>query len=116
MFRHTPEAQPFQHFGGAGFTPADETNILGRDIVPRNAPSLLRIFIAIDAASKLYAHITRAGTTNTVVFNADTNLTADALYAFDMLLSTLDTAITFEINAQTAVVSLTMQEIFLAGQ
>ena len=116
MFRNNPENQPLQHFGGAGFTPDAAANLLGASLVPKAAPSLLRIFIAVGTATKFYATITRSGTANQVIFNSDTNLTGDCLYAFDLLTSTEDTAITFQTAALVAIVSLTIQEILVGTQ
>ena len=116
MYRRNPENRPIQHYGGAGFTPAVETNILGANLVPKSAPSLLRIFIAVGTDAKFYATMTRSGTANQVIFNSDVNLTADCLYAFDLLTSTLDTAITFQTDALVDIISLTIQEILIGGQ
>ena len=108
--------QPIQHFGGTGFTPDGVGDVLGGDLVPKLPPSLLRIFVCLTADSTFSATITREGSSDVVLFNNGADLTANCLYAFDMLTSTEDEAITFQIEAGTAVVSLTIQEILVGSQ
>ena len=116
MYRLNPMAKPYQHFGGAGFTPDAETDLLGGAITPKLPPSILRIFISVGTDTTFLATMTRSGTANQVTFNSGVDLTADCLYAFDMPTSTLDSAITFQTAALVDIVSLTIQEIFFAGQ
>lgn len=115
-YRGSPENQPIQHFGGTGFTPSSESDLLGGDLVPKVPPSLLRIAICVGAACKFKATITRESSSDQVTFNTDTDLTANCLYMFDMLTSTLDEAITFQTDTKEAIVSLTIQEILVGAQ
>lgn len=79
-------------------------------ISPSFPPSLFRIMIVVDVACKFSAVVTVSETAYVVDFNAATDLTANCLYMFDMLVHDGDT-VQFEIDSTEDVVLFRVQEI-----
>ena len=67
------------------------TDILATILTPVKTPCLFRIQVCSDTAAVFSARITRGANTQTVSFNDATDLTADALYIFDLLVHDGDT-------------------------
>ena len=86
------------------------TDILAANITPHHPPSILRVMIAIDSAEVFNANITRGGVSRVVGFNSNVALVAEALYAFEILISTGDT-INFQTEGNTNVMVMKVQEI-----
>lgn len=87
-----------------------DTDILAAALVPTNTPCLFRILVSFDTAGIFRATVTKGGDTQTVGFNSEANLVADALYMFDMLVHDGDTVnFQYSVNAQLLV--LRVQEI-----
>jgi len=97
-------------------SPGASTDILASDIEPSYPPSLFRIMVSVDAACLFSAEIYVAAseTTYTVYFNSKSDLTADALYMFDMLVHSGDT-VNFQIDSAETVHLLRVQEILYGG-
>ena len=68
-----------------------DTAVLGSAVSPTNTPCLFRIIVSIDKATVFKADITKGGNTQTVEFNGGSDLAANALYIFDMLVHSGDT-------------------------
>ena len=89
---------------------ADE-DILDAVLTPIKTPCLFRIMVCTDTAAVFSARITKGANTQTVDFNDSTNLTADALYIFDLLVHSGDT-INFRFDADVNMMKvLRVQEI-----
>jgi len=97
-----------------GVSPGATTDILSSDLTPRRPPSLFRIMISVDAACKFSAMVEVDETTYTVYFNTDTDLTANALYIFDMLVHSGD-SVNFQLDSAETIHLLRVQEICYGG-
>jgi len=91
-----------------GVSPGASTDILASDITPIHPPSLFRIKISVDAVCKISAEVTVGSTTYTVYFNANSDLVADALYMFDMLVHSGD-SVNFQLDSSEDVNLLRVQ-------
>lgn len=91
------------------------TDILAAALSPTNVPCLFRIMVAFDTAGTFRVTITKAGNTQTLIFNNNVNLTANCLFMFDHLVHSGDTInYQYSVNAQLLV--LRVQEIVAATQ
>ena len=95
-----------------GVSPGATTDILSSDITPSFAPSTFRIMVSVDAACKFGAaiYVTANTTTYLLYFNGGTDLVADCLYMFDMLVHEGDT-VNFQLDSGEDVNLLRVQEI-----
>lgn len=82
-------------------------------ITPSMAPSLFRIFVVLGTAAKFKAQVTNplGGTTKDIIFNTDTNLTANCSYMFDMLVTENDVVDFEQDQANNTIPVLIVQEI-----
>lgn len=87
-----------------------DTVVLGTAIAPTYNYSLFRIMVAINSATVFNATITKGTNTQTVKFNSGSNLVANALYIFDMLVHTGDT-LNFKCTGAVTYLVLRIQEI-----
>lgn len=119
MFRGAPAARPYQHAVRFNIDGADVDNgdsLLTSDITPKNPPSLLRVMVSFATACKFKMQLTQNSTTKDLTFNNDTNLAANALYMFDILVTSDDT-INFEQDQDNQTINiLVVQEIFFGAQ
>jgi len=103
------------------FIPIEKANITSTEkvgaadfptvaISPSFPPSTFRIMIVVDAVTKFSAVVTVSETSYVVDFNTATDLTANCLYMFDMLVHSGDT-VQFEIDSTEDVVLFRVQEI-----
>jgi len=92
-----------------------DTDILTTALSPANKPCLLRIQCAFVASGVFKARITKAGNTQTVLFNSGGSLIANALYILDMLVHDGDT-VNFWYSVNTTLQVLRVQEIVGASQ
>lgn len=86
------------------------TDIFATALAPTVTPCLFRIHVAMSAAGVFSATITSGATTVTVNFNEGSNLVAEALYIFDMLVHSGDT-INFRHSVNATCRTLKVQEI-----
>lgn len=93
-----------------GVEPGASTDILASNITPSFAPSLFRIMIAVDAVCAFSAVVTVDSTDYTIYFNTKTDLAADCVYMFDMLVHSGD-SVNFQIDSAEGVILLRVQEI-----
>ncbi len=105
-----PRLIPLAKVDVEGVSPGTTTDILTNDITPANLPSLFRIMVQVDAACKFSAMVEVDSTTYTLTFNTNANLTAGALYMFDMLVHSGD-SVNFQISSAETVDILRVQEI-----
>lgn len=92
------------------------TNFLATDLSPSDPPCKFRIQVCLTAAAKFKAIITKAANAQTVIFNGDTNLTAGALYTFDLLVHSGDTVNFQSDQNQNPIINLRVQEILWGVQ
>lgn len=93
-----------------GVSPGATTDILASDITPSTTPSLFRIMVQVNAVCKFRAIVTVDETAYTLNFIANSDLAADAVYMFDMLVHSGD-SINFQIDSAETVDILRVQEI-----
>lgn len=93
-----------------GVEQTGSADILTSDITPSRAPSLFRIMIQVDAVCKFSAMVEVGTTTHTLIFNGNSDLTAGALYMFDMLVHSGD-SVNFQLDSSEKVDILRVQEI-----
>lgn len=88
------------------------TDILTTALSPGGgrAAALFRIMVAMDTAGVFSARVTKSATTVGVDFNAGSNLVANALYIFDMLVHSGDT-VNFRHSVSATMSVLRVQEI-----
>jgi len=91
------------------------TDFLTTAITPSKTPSMLRIMVASQTAAKFKARVTKAANTQTIIFNTDTNLTANVVYTFTMLVHSGDT-INFQFDTTLTMSVFRVQEIMLGTQ
>lgn len=100
----------FVHANVQNTIEAANVDILAADITPACPPSTLRIMVAISAAQVFNAIITRGGNTQTVGFNSNVALVAEALYTFEMVFHDGD-SINFQVEGIATVMVMRIQEI-----
>lgn len=91
------------------------TDILASDITPSDPPCLFRIEIQSDTAAVFSAMVDDGSSEVTLKFNGGAQLTAGALYVFDMLVHA-DDNVNFQLDQNANVDKLTIQEILWATQ
>jgi len=79
-------------------------------LTPSFPPSTFRIMVVVDIACKFSAVVTVAETAYVVYFNGGSDLTANCIYPFDLLVHSGDT-VQFEIDTTETIVLLRVQEI-----
>lgn len=107
----TPIEQANQH----DVSVTADTNILSSALAPSNPPCLFRIMVCLDTAGVFSAMVTKDGSTQQLKFNSASNLTADAVYIFDILVHDGDT-VNFQHSATATLKVLRVQEIVGAVQ
>jgi len=105
-YRLIPNEKALEH---AKSVTAD-TDILASDLEPSDPPCLFRIMVAFSAAGVFKAIITRDATEVTVEFNSGSNLVADSLYVFDMLVHD-DDKVNFQYSVNATMRVMRVQEI-----
>ena len=93
-----------------------DTDFLAAALSPSDPPCLFRIQVALTAAAKFRATITKAANTQKVDFNGGNNLSAAGLYQFDILVHDGDTINFQSDQAQNPVMVLRVQEVAWAVQ
>ena len=105
-----PYLIPIRKADVEGVSPGATTDILSADITPSKSPSLFRIMIQVDAVTKFRAIVEVDDTDYTLNFNGNSDLTAGAVYMFDMLVHEGD-SVNFQIDSAETVDILRVQEI-----
>ena len=90
------------------------TNILAAAISPTNAPSTLRVQVALSVAAVVNVMLTRGTTTVTLSLNGGSTLAANAVYVFDVIWHSGD-SVNFQVSAAVTVLELTADEIDAAA-
>uniref|UniRef100_A0A6M3KFH5 Uncharacterized protein n=1 Tax=viral metagenome TaxID=1070528 RepID=A0A6M3KFH5_9ZZZZ len=86
------------------------------DLSPSKPPSLFRIMISVSAVTRLSMNLMVSGADAvTSHFNQGTDLTANCIYMFDVLVGSLDT-INFIVNDDVTINDFTVQEITAGTQ
>jgi hypothetical protein len=91
------------------------TNILASDISPDAAPSLFRIFVAVDTAGVFSVRISRGAVTVDVTLNSGGNLVAGAAYMFDVLVHSGD-SVNFQYSVSGTLLVLRVEECVAGTQ
>lgn len=91
------------------------TDILDPALTSIKPPSLFRTMIAVSVAGIFKATIRKEANTQTLAFNAGTNLKVDSLYVFDVLVHEGD-IVNFQHSVNTTIQVLRIQEIFAGVQ
>ena len=90
-----------------------DADILASDItIGQNG--ILRVGVALSSATTFKLKLTRGTTTKILLYNAGSNLTADALYIFDFNVRKND-KINFRTGASVTVVVLNVDEVIAMG-
>ena len=89
--------------------PGANTNILNDSLTP-TATCLMRVTVALNAASVFNVTFTRGGSTRTFGLNGSVALAANDLYIFDFNVSVLD-VINFQVETDTIIRKLHVSEI-----
>jgi len=92
-----------------------DTDILSSEITPTNTPCLFRIMVCLNTAGVFSAMVTKADSTQQLKFNAASNLVADSVYMFDLLVHDGDT-VNLQHSADATLKVLRVQEIVAATQ
>lgn len=92
-----------------------DTDILVSALAPTNTPCLFRVNVAFSGAGIFKATITKGDNTQTVSFNSGSDLIANALYMFDLIVHNGD-SINFQYSAGATMLVLRVQEIVGASQ
>ncbi|MBA7695184.1 hypothetical protein ES703_103806 [subsurface metagenome] len=107
----TPVEKANVHNGNIG----TNTNFLAADLSPSDYPVLFRVQVMLPATGKFTAMITKATTTLTCHFNGGSDLVANCLYIFDVLMHSGDT-INFQSDKTQNGHLLRVQEIAWGAQ
>lgn len=92
-----------------------DTDILSQSLTPTNTPCLFRTMVCLGTTGTFSAMVTKGGSTQQLELNSATNLTADAVYIFDILVHSGDT-VNFQHSAAATLKVLRVQEIVGAVQ
>lgn len=92
-----------------------DTDFLTANISPSDYPVLFRIQVMLPSAGKFTAKIKKGATTLTCHFNGASNLTANSLYIFDVLMHSGD-SINFQSDVNQNGHLLRVQEIAWGAQ
>jgi len=84
------------------------------DLAPSDTPCTWRIGVCLDTAAQFHAVVTYDETEYTLIFNGGTDLAADCLYSFDMLVHAGDT-VTFQSDTTTTLHILRVTELIWGG-
>lgn len=87
-----------------------DTNIFASDLVGVCSPTLIRIYICLDAAAKLRLKRTESAVTITEYLNQNIDLSANCSYIFDVL-SYHPQTINLQVTADCTILSLQAVEI-----
>ncbi len=90
--------------------PGATTDIFATDLSPSNPPCLFRIMITVDAVTKLEVDITNGADEQTVILNGNSDLTANAVHLFDILVLKGDT-INFQLDSAETILVMRVLEI-----
>jgi len=93
----------------------DNTHILSSALTPANPPCLFRIMVCLGTAGIFSAMVTKDSSQQQLKFNCAGNLTADAVYIFDVLVHSGD-SVNFQHSADATLKVLRVQEIISATQ
>ena len=92
-----------------------DTDITGAtDLEPSDTPCTWRVSVVLDQAAQFAALITTDDTERKMIFNGGTNLAADCLYSFDILVHAGDT-VSFQCNATITLHILRVIELIWGG-
>ena len=83
-------------------------------LTPTDTPCTWRVQVCLAAAAKFYALVTTGDTERTLKLNAGSDLAADCLYSFDLLVHAGDT-VTFQSDTTTTLHNLRVQELIWGG-
>lgn len=100
----------FVHANVQNTVEAANVDILATDITPVCTPSTLRVMVALTASQVFNAIIIRGGNTQTVGFNSNVALVAEALYTFEIVVHSGDT-INFQVEGIATVMVMRVQEV-----
>ncbi|MBA7591253.1 hypothetical protein ES708_33405 [subsurface metagenome] len=109
------ELAPLEKASEHNLSVTADTNILSQSLTPLNTPCLFRIMVCLGTAGVFSAMVTKADSTQQLKFNSASNLTADAVYIFDILVNSGDT-VNFQHSATATLKVLRVQEIVGAVQ
>jgi len=123
MYQKLPCAQPIEkvalfNVGGSSLDAGDSilAELASGAIVASSPPSMFRIMVSMSKAGKFKAQLTQDSTTKDLTFNNDTNLAADSVYIFEMLVNE-DDSIDFEQDQTDQTINvLIVQEILMGTQ
>lgn len=87
-----------------------DTDILALDLTPTNTPCLFRVMVSLNTAGVFSAMVTKSDSTQQLKLNSASNLAADAVYMFDVLVHSGDT-VNFQHSADATLKVLRVQEI-----
>lgn len=90
-------------------------DFLATDITPSDPPCLFRIQIQVDTAAVFSAKVDDGANEISLEFNGGSQLTAGALYIFDMLVHSGD-EINFQVDQNAKLEQFIVQEILWATQ
>jgi len=86
------------------------TDFLTSSISPSKSPSIFRIMVSIDTAARFEADITYSSAEITTYFNQGSDLTANCLYTFDLILSSGD-SVNFQVDDNVTILVFRVLEI-----
>ncbi len=92
-----------------------DTDILAAALSPLNYPTLFRVMAAFSVTGIFRATITKGANTQTVDFNSGNNLTAGAVYIFDLLIHA-GGSVNFRYSVNATLQVLRVQEVDAAVQ
>jgi len=90
-------------------------DILASDITPSDAPCLFRVMVQLDTAAVFSAMVSDGSDEVTLQFNSGSQLTAGAIFMFDMLVHSGD-LINFQADQNAKLEKLIVQEILWGTQ
>lgn len=111
----TRKAVPLQKAHIHDVAKTADTDFLDEDITPSDPNVLFRIQIQIDTAAKFKAIVDDGESEVELIFNQDADLTAGALYIFDMLVDA-DDNVNFQVDDDVNVDKFIVHEVLWASQ
>ena len=113
---NTPQLlTPYEQANLHNSSEATGVDILSTSLTPAVTPSLFRIMVATDTAALFKARITKSTNTQTVIFNSNVDLIANAVYIFDILVHSGDT-VNFQFDDNVTVTVFRVQEVKAGAQ
>ena len=91
------------------------TDFLDTDITPSDPPCLFRVQVQLDTAAVFSAMVSDGTTEKTLEFNGGSQLTAGALFIFDMLVDE-DDVVNFQSDQNANIDKFIVQEILWGTQ